>query len=88
MLMIVRRIHVIMAVHALTVMAGFCVPARLASRDQFVKSTSTSATHHLAVMVQHVEIKSTALNASVLQESLDRVVKVGFVITCCLAVFN
>lgn len=76
MLTIVHLIPVTMAVHVLTGMAGRCVPVRLASPDQFAKSTSTSVTRPRAVMGQHVEIKSTALNASVLQESLDNVVKV------------
>lgn len=74
--MTVRQIHVTMAVPVLTEMAGCCVPVRLASLDQFVKSTSTSVIRPRAAMVQHVETKSTALNASALQESLDHVAKV------------
>lgn len=81
MLTTVRQIHVIMAVHVLMEMAGYCVPVPLASPDQFVKLTLTSAIRPRAAMVQRVKIKSMALNASVLQKDLDHVVKVGFVKT-------
>ena len=44
--------------------------------DQFVKLTSTNATRLLAVTVQLVKIKSTALNVSARQGSLETVAKV------------
>lgn len=78
MLTIARQIHVTMAAHVLTVTAGSCVPVRLVSREQIVKSTSTNVTPHLAAMVQLVKTKSTALNVSALRESLEIVAKVRF----------
>lgn len=85
MLTTVRQIHVLMAVHVLMEMAGYCVPVPLASPDQFVMLILTSAICPRAAMVQRVKIKSMALNASVLQKDLDHVVKVGFVKTCYLS---
>lgn len=85
MLTIVLQTPVIMALHVSTEKAGTCVTVRLASPDQFVKSTSMSVTRHRAAMVQHVEIKSTVSNASVPQENLEHVAKVRLVITCYIS---
>lgn len=82
MLTIVLQTPATMALPVLTETAGTCVTVRLVSLDQFVKSTSTSVTRHRAAMEQHVEIKSTVLNASVPPENSEHVAKVRMVITC------
>ena len=57
--------------------AGFFALVQAASQDQFVKSTSTTATRPRAVMALPVKTKSMALNAFVLRESLEQYVKVS-----------
>jgi len=82
MLTIVLQTPVTMALHVLTEKAGICATVRLDSPDQFVKSTSMSVTRHRAAMVQHAEIKSTALNASVPRENSEHVARVRLAVTC------
>lgn len=72
----VHPILATMKARASMVRAGSSARARPDLRDQIVKSTSTNVTRLRAVMVQLVKIKSTALNVSARQESLEIVAKV------------
>lgn len=65
-----------MKARASMVRAGSSAHARPDLRDQIVKSTSTNVTRLRAAVVQLVKIKSTALNVSARQESLEIVAKV------------
>lgn len=76
MSMTVHPILATMKARASMVRAGSSAHARPDLRDQIVKSTSTNVTRLRAVMVQLVKIKSTALNVSARQESLEIVAKV------------
>lgn len=76
MSMTVHPILATMKARASMVRAGSSARARPDLRDQIVKSTSTNVTRLRAVMVQLVKIKSTALNVSARQESLEIVAKV------------
>lgn len=72
----VHPILATMKARASMVRAGSSAHARPDLRDQIVKSTSTNVTRLLAAVVQLVKIKSTALNVSARQESLEIVAKV------------
>lgn len=76
MSMTVHPILATMKARASMVRAGSSAHARPDLRDQIVKSTSTNVTCLRAVVVQLVKIKSTALNVSARQESLEIVAKV------------
>ena len=72
----VHPILATMKARASMVRAGSSARARPDLRDQIVKSTSTNVTRLRAAVVQLVKIKSTALNVSARQESLEIVAKV------------
>lgn len=76
MSMTVHPILATMKARASMVRVGSSAHARPDLRDQIVKSTSTNVTRLRAVVVQLVKIKSTALNVSARQESLEIVAKV------------
>lgn len=75
--MSVRQIPVTMEVRASMVLDGRSAHAHPVSPGQCVKSTSTNVIRLHAVMVPRVKTKLTALNASVLRESLESAVRVG-----------
>lgn len=72
----VHPILATMKARASMVRAGSSAHARPDLRDQIVKSTSTNVTRLRAAAVQLVKIKSTALDVSARQESLEIVAKV------------
>ena len=72
----VHPILATMKARASMVRAGSSAHARPDLRDQIVKSTSTNVTRLRAAVMQLVKIKSTALNVSARQESLEIVAKV------------
>lgn len=72
----VHPILATMKARASMVRAGSSAHARPDLQDQIVKSTSTNVTRLRAAVVQLVKIKSTALNVSARQESLEIVAKV------------